>query len=443
ENDEGIIVTRPVRQGPQSRYVRKHSARRAPIARDLQLSKEVNRLYRNGPNSGVLTFHEYYESRLQDFDAVVGMPSRTWLVGTIPPAGRNNLERYASWMAGFDPGSIFDGGWQTPMGRETEMREFAAEYRSLPLRAFAALPLNVEPVTCRTCVDDGNLVFYLVNRAPYPARVQIRLSSQSEIVSLSTGRALGTGSLTVVLEPFALRSFRANLPATIAGVSVSIADEEHRRMEAAVRALESKKGGWQRAVAAAGRTEVLHTCDFGSAVLGELPRGWRVHPKDSPWTVAKTDEGGRALFVESKGSRLYVNTPPFDPGSHEAIRVTALLRGTPGTRARLFVTGQVDGEFWSKQTRIVLTSQARPVVLTVPELPAGEERSFSVRVDIMGAGELWLQGYTITPHTVSPRVATKLVDTIDEASALLNGRRYAQLERLLDSYWGREALRGQ
>lgn len=440
-NDDGIVVTRPVRQGPQSRYVRKYGARRAPIARDLQLSEEANRLYGNGPRSGVLTFHEYYESRLQDFDDVAWMPSRTWLVGTIPPAGRNNLERYASWMAGFDPGAIFDGGWQAPMGREAEMREFAAEYRPLPMRGFATLPLNLEPVICRTCTDDGNLIFYLVNQGPYPVQAEVRLDTQSEILSLATGRILGAGSLTLALQPFALRSFRASLPARIVNVSASIPEDERRRLETAVHLLESKKASWQRSIPTADRVGPLHTCDFTTASSGELPRGWRPHPKEAAWTVVTDGEHGRALFVESAGSRLYVNSPSFDPGTHQAIRVTALLRGTRGTRARLFVTGNVDGTFWSKQTEAPLTPQSRPVVLTVPELPPGQKRTFSVRVDIMGAGKLWLHGFTVAPRTINPRVATKLVSTTDAAVAALAEKRYAKLERLLDSYWGREALR--
>ncbi|MBT3374898.1 MAG: family 10 glycosylhydrolase [Lentisphaerae bacterium] len=443
-NDDGIVVTRPVRQGPQSRYVRKYGEKRGPIARDLQLSGEVNRLYSRGPRSAALTFHEYYESRLQDFDDVAWMPSRTWLVGTIAPAGRNNLERYASWMAGFDPSTIFDGGWQVPMGRETEMREFAAEYRPLPRQPFAPLPLNLEPVVCRTTIAGNSLVFYLVNQAPYPVQTRLSLDTQSEIVSLATGLTVGAGALDLALPPFALRSFRAPFPAAIEGASTSIPEDERLRLEGRVQQLQNRKAAWLEAISAAKHVELLRSCDFTDAPLDQLPTGWRPHPKDSTaWTVVDDDEHGRALSIESTGDRLHINGPPFDPGPHQAIQVTAHLRGTRKTRARLFVTGNVDGTFWSAQTEVALTPQPRPVVLTIPELPPGQKRTFSVRVDIMRAGKLWLHGFTVAPATIDPQVGSRILTTIDQAGFALAEKHYAQLERLLDSYWGKAALREQ
>ena len=438
---ENVVVTRPFRTGPLSRYLRRDQ-QRGYIRRDLQFMDEIDSLFPNGPQSGVLTFHEYFESRLRDFDDVAWMSSRTWLVGTIPPAGRSNLERFAHWMAALDASAVFDGGWQAPMGCEQQMREFAREFRPLPVAEFAALPVNIEPAVCRHARVDNRLFFYLVNRAPYPVRVDLTVEGKDvALTRLGTGAGVSGPRVRCDLPPFALRSFAASGAGRVVDAVVEVPAQELGRLERAVRTVVGTRTRWQAAQQAAEELAPVASYGFADTEPGRVPDGWSPLQDAAAWQVV-AQERGRALQIVSAGDRYGINGPVFGVEQLTGLRVRARISGKIGSRFRLFVIGQVDGKFWSKFVEDKVGARVATFELVLPSLPGATRERFLPRLDIMGPGEVAVHELTVVPFAVDPETAARVLKTIAETEQAWRERRYYRVERFLDSYWDRLALRG-
>lgn len=215
---EGVIVTRPERTAPVSHYIQRNG-NDGMLRKEIWESEKIDRLYTDGSKTGIIEFHDYFESSLEDFDTALKLPGKTWLVNTIVPAGREILEPYSRWMANMDPRAIFTGGWMAPMGGEGEFREFAAAFLSLPAISFDQLKNNSKMITVRKAEHRNQLFFYVVNRSDDTVIADLYISGDAEIESLTNQSVEERGNIRIELPPFAMLSYK-----TRAGETITISD---------------------------------------------------------------------------------------------------------------------------------------------------------------------------------------------------------------------------
>ncbi|HEY3329826.1 MAG TPA: hypothetical protein VGK19_07390 [Capsulimonadaceae bacterium] len=135
------------------------------------------------------------------------------------PAGRHELENFAILLADCDCSTLTLGAYGQIYQSPAMLREFTAEYTSLPALPFTALPSGRDPVAVwyRQCAD--GFYFYEVNRERYPVTTAIRLTAGVKPISLSgqVTTALDGGVLKLTLQPYQLRSFKVVGKANIIG----------------------------------------------------------------------------------------------------------------------------------------------------------------------------------------------------------------------------------
>lgn len=239
---------------------RQHSQLETQAARDALLEPaSLNAVSDTNGLGGYLFGAGYFEAT----EAVVppealGLPAdtkRTWMSGVVNPAGRHALERWAIALAEGDAAYLSDGGNAYTLGQPI-LREFLQEYRSLPCASFTPRKDARDPVAVwtrdvqgigttpepRTLKPEPSFLFYAVNRAGYPVRVDLqfaqpgllkRLSGETLCVRrLSTGAAVPTpgGRLRLDLRPYELLAFSAASVTQILTVESCCPDAEVARV---------------------------------------------------------------------------------------------------------------------------------------------------------------------------------------------------------------------
>ncbi len=125
------------------------------------------------------------------------------------PAGPHFLEPYAHAVAELDAVRITRGGLFLDKAHSGELRRFASAYRALPRKKFQTVGSTTDPVAVRTLVQDGQRIFYLVNRDYYPVRVELAFTrSPGKVQNLSTGEYLHVSRhWGITLAPYELQSY--------------------------------------------------------------------------------------------------------------------------------------------------------------------------------------------------------------------------------------------
>ncbi|HEU5078458.1 MAG TPA: hypothetical protein VFT72_04560 [Opitutaceae bacterium] len=169
--------------------------------------KEVARLGGRGYGMGSVYFEV---NRNLDWRKFGGRPNAAFDACT--PSGVNERELFALALADSDSSVMENGGNGWFFGTPAVLQPFLREYRALPAVAFDRVAGAVDPVAVWQHVDrDGALWFYAVNRLPVAVTAHLSLAGTSEVRSAAGGDVLSLrdGALSVALEPFMLRSFRA------------------------------------------------------------------------------------------------------------------------------------------------------------------------------------------------------------------------------------------
>jgi sugar lactone lactonase YvrE len=138
------------------------------------------------------------------------------------PSGIYERELYAIAMADSDTSFFVNGGNGWMFGTPPVLSPFLREFRALPALRFTPMEKARDPVAVWTRevkkaeADKLKLApgfyFYAVNRLPKKVKVELSMANASKVVPAAGGEplALKNGqSLSFELEPFMLRSFRA------------------------------------------------------------------------------------------------------------------------------------------------------------------------------------------------------------------------------------------
>lgn len=179
--------------------------------------KEAGKPADDGTISGVRFFTEYMNEYTyphswlgMEESAAGGTWNMVHMGGVQNPSGRGILARYA--LALFDGNIVFltDGGGGYILGQPEYLREFMAEYRSLPAIGMKRHQNSGDSVALWSGNKNGKYYFYLVNRADYPVNIRLSIAGGSALKYLSTGKSAtpsGDGLFVLSLLPYQLSAF--------------------------------------------------------------------------------------------------------------------------------------------------------------------------------------------------------------------------------------------
>ena len=171
-------------------------------------------------------YSDYFEvNRNLDWSKLGGKPYSAFDANL--PSGLNERAMYAQAMADCDTGFFSNGGSGWIFGTPEVMQPFLREYRALPSVPFEPWDKARDPVAVWSHRDKaGTLWFYAVNRLPVSVNISIGLKAK-EVIPAPGGEKipLAGGRLPLTLEPFMMKSFRADGGAKLTNFQAEVPQE--------------------------------------------------------------------------------------------------------------------------------------------------------------------------------------------------------------------------
>jgi hypothetical protein len=479
-DDAQVVLLRPRRILP--------SAQLTAQAPDLELGQmsEADAFFRGLPQSGSLFFHPPQQAYLPSFDQKVAIKSSTALLLALTvPSGAQNRQRFAESVAAHDSQTLIDGGWMAPLGQEDATRHFASAFRQLPPVHFndAGESHAGQPVVFRWVTADGKTYAYAVNTTPYPATTQVRLAASPNctLEDLSGGTLAGRikndseGSSWVLdLGPYDLAAVAFSEPnaklfqpqATLSGNSANaIAERIHQLGERTIAlrnppvltvlenpGFQSKPTeaeavpGW----AVSKRPGVSVTTDTTQGHSAEvLPETQPAQPASQP--TQSGNQPAQSARIFSDGPIACLVSRPFAAPRTGRITMSVWLRVADAARQpnlRLAVEGKLVGRDYYRYAPLGQPAEpgqeGKPIATTwrqyfVPfnDLPLDGLSQMRVRIDLMGAGEVWVDDVQLFDLAFNESELRALYKLLTLADLNLQNGQIGDCTKLLDGYWPR------
>jgi len=453
KKDDGIVFLRPQHLKP---------AAAAPLptqAADLEvnLRQDMDQLFAGAAHPGSLFYHEPLKTRLASFDAKspFGAGSTyTWLVSQLSPSGDRNRRRFVHSLATLDSQSMFDGGWLLSLGQEDALKDILSVYRQLPGERFETVPGEFQPITIRTLSRDRQTYIYLVNDSAWETSISMRLDVPADCSLEKLGKSRGIGPLVrsgsdttwrVTLRPHDLVAARFAAPTVrVRTPEVTIPDQVRHSLKRRIQDLAAR-------VAALGNPQPLGVFEnpgFDLAAEGEQIPGWTPGANGEDLVSLDTEHkhgGLQSLKLTSAGQGVSVRCAPFDPPTTGRLAVELWLRATDRMRPpslKITIAGQLrDGRF--EPYGIIDNIGANTAAVgdwvrysfPLDSLPSEGLTKVSVQLDLLTAGEVWVDDVQIFDLSFSETERVELSKLISLASIKLDSGRLADCERLLEGYW--------
>jgi hypothetical protein len=424
---------------------------------EINMAPEMDKLFAGARQPGSLFYHEPQKARLASFDAKSPFGAAntyTWLVSQMSPSGQRNRRRFAHSLATLDAQVMFDGGWLLSLGQEDALRDMVSVYRSLPSEHFETLPGEFQPVTIRTLARKGQTYIYLVNDSPWDATVSMNLElpPDCKFEKLGEGRGLGpltrtAGSTTwkVTLRPYDLAAARFSTSQfRVRKSEVVISEQVRRTLQRRIEDL----GARVRALGTPQPTSALENAGFELPPQGDQIPGWIAAAGMEVTATLDSQQkhsGTQSLKLSSTGQSVRVLGAPFDPPATGRLSVEVWLRGTDPARQpslRIAVEGQSrDGKFDPYGVIPAVGANAPTpgdwvrYIFSLDALPNDGLGSLRVQLELMGAGEVWVDDVQIYDLAFTETERKELSKMISLASLNLDQGKYADCALLLEGYW--------
>ncbi len=473
-DDAQVVLLRPQRVVPSMQLTAQ--------AMDLELAQmsEAASYFRSLPQAGSLFFHPPQELRVPSFDQKTAIKSSSaLLLMQAVPSGMQNRQRFAEDLAGHDARILIDGGWMLPMGQEEATQRFAAAFRQLPPVHFSDAEESHagQPVVFRRAAVDGKTYAYAVNTTPYPASAQVRVAASPNctIDDLSgngrPGRLKNDGdglSWVVELGPYDVAAVTFSEPdakllqpqASLPGhVAESIAE---RIRQLGVRAVALRNPPLMK---------VLSNPGFQSKPSETDPvPGWAVSKRLGVSITTDTTQGREADLATEKGPkpaqsvRIASDGPiaclvsqPFDAPRTGRITMSVWLRVADALHQpnlRLAVEGKSTMSTWCPgrdyyryavigqppgpgQEGKPITSTWGQYIVQFDDLPLDGLSQMRVRLDLMGAGEVWADDVQLFDLVFNESELRALYKLLTLADLNLQNGQVGDCMKLLGGYWPR------
>ncbi len=436
------------------------------VGQELSLMPEFDRMFEQQPAPAALFFQPPYKARIGSFDAKSPFqPSYTALFAQISPSGYENRRRFANAMAKLDSTSLFEGGWLLPLGQEAALGNFVAAYRRLPAVRFHRVEeqsLPSQPVVFRYAHHEGQTYAYAVNNAPFAVEARVRIDSPAGCrLDELTGRrptsplrqdGRGMFLWKVQLEPYDLVAVRLTAPnARLIGPEAVIPVPVRLALEQRIRNL-----GQRAAVLnGAGPSPLVENPGFeeSSTNPDDIP-GWAVTRNrlgvDVRLDTSNAREGKQCVRMQSEGPIGVLVSRPFPVPTTGRLTLAVWLRVADAAQQpplRLALEGEfgripyrfasVGASLGETHPTVPVNSKWGQFVFHVADLPLEAGRQMSIRFDLMGGGEVFIDDVEVYDLSFNRNEMVELSKHISLMDVKLQNGQLADCLGLLGGYWPR------
>lgn len=450
-DEENIVLLRPQHLKPTSGPL---PAQAADL--EINFAPEMDRLFATGAQPASLFFHEPQKARLASFDLKSPFgPTNTytWLVTQMSPAGDRNRRRFVHSLAALDARAMFDGGWLLPLGQEEALREILSVYRLLPDKPFETVAGEFQPVTIRKLVHDGRTYVYFVNDSPWSVTLAAQVDVPSNCQMHGVGDSRGVGPLPrgaaetswkITLRPYDLAA--AEFDSTkvkLRGAQVQISDDVRRNLQQRIQDLGARVAALKEPQPLA----VIENADFEAPQIDDQITGWTAGAEMGATVQLDAEEhrgGLQSLKITSTGPPASITSAPFTPPTTGRLAIDLWLKAGPQgmPNVRIAIEGQwTDGKFDPYGVIPAIAAGGNGAgewvrySFPVDDVPSEGLSSIRIRLDLMSAGEVWVDDLQVFDLPFSESERVELSKLISLASVKLEAGHLADCARLLEGYW--------
>lgn len=452
-SDERIVLLRPQEISPTSSLLAQG------IELEVNPAPEVDRLFSLHQHSGSLFYHEPQRARVPSFDAKspFGASSTfTALASEFSPSADRNRRRFVHSLATLDAEQMFDGGWLLPLGQEAALTDLVSVYRQLPAGRFDTLAEESQPVTIRALARGGQTYVYLANDSPWPVSVALEVDAPPTMRMEKLGTGSGVGPITrtgdaatwtVKLKPYDLAAARLTSgDVRFHSPKLTLPPQVNASLERRIRDLSARIA----ALSAAAPLSLLENPGFESPPESGAVAGWTLAAGTGQLELQDRNphSGGNALSFKNKGSGTapaVLRSHAFAAPATGRLSVGLWLRTADRARqpaVRVAIEARLaDGEYFryaslgAGTTGAQLTEQWAQYIFQVDDLPADAGAEVRLRVDLLGAGEIWLDDVDLYDLAFAENERVELTKIVSLASYKLQAGQLADCARILDGYW--------
>jgi hypothetical protein len=468
-----LVVLRPHRIGPSTAL--------ASQATNIELGNStfVDDYFRSASFAGIMTFHERQTLRVPGFDAVSPFgPNKTytWLSTHVSSPGDQSRKNFIHSLVMQDATVLANGGWMLPLGQEEALRPVLQVLTQLPADRFEtvlARDADNSSITVRSLTQQNRTFIYVANASGLRAKVDLQLQNvpgdaQFDLLTdrkpSPVTQAMGN-SIGLQLDRYDLVGFAIRAPgARVVNWSVDYEPADVSQVKRRVQEFAARVDGLrnQRPI------DVLENPGFEKPLQENQIPGWTCTPpmvaeirldKNAPRT------GQAALHFQSTGANAVakLRSNPFPLPRTGRLSVLAYLRirdasgppalcmtiegrrasGAPINIKSLGALGKaVDGNLrptgaparplptdWSNQSNYFL--------FNIVDLPADTPGEVSVGLDMLGAGEVWIDDVQVYDLNLNDAERNELVKQVGNVQLQLNSGKYAACQQFLEGFWPR------
>jgi len=465
-DDAQVVLLRPQRVLP--------AAQLTAQAMDLELAQmsEATSFFRGLPQAGSLFFHPPQDVHIPSFDQKVAIKSSdSLLLMQAVPSGIQNRQRFAESLFGHDSQILIDGGWMLPLGQEDATHRFAVAFCQLPPAHFtdADDSHSGQPVVFRYATVDGKSYAYAVNTTPFQASAQVRLAASPNctIDDLDGGGHAGRlkndddgFSWVLELEPYDLAVVVFSEPdvkllqpqATLSGNAANSMAQQIRQLGTRAVALRNPP-----------MLKVLENSGFQSQPSKTDPvPGWTVSKGQGISITTDTTQGrvadpyqglkeAQSVRISSDGPIASLVSQPFAAPRTGRITMSVWLRVADATHQPalwLAVQGKLVGRDYYRYALVgqppgpgqggspIATTWSQFIV-SFDDLPLDGLSQMRLRLDLMGAGEVWVDDVQLFDLAFNESELRALYKLLTLADLNLQNGQLGDCMKLLHGYWPR------
>lgn len=447
---ENIVLLRPQHLKPSTGPL---PAQAADL--EINLAPEMDKLFATSPQTGSLFYHEPQKARIASFDAKSPFgPANTyaWLVSQMSPSGDRNRRRFVHSLATLDSQAMFDGGWMLSLGQEESLREILSVYRQLPIGHFENVAPEFQP-TLRALKRDNQTYLYAVNDSPWDVTVSMNLDIPADCKLEGLGESRGIGPLARVgndtswklaLRPYDLLAARFSAPnVRVRNPVVTIPEHVRLSLERRIKDLSARVG----ALTNPQPLGVLANPGFELPPQGEGISGWTTSSGMGGSVSLDPQQkhgGAQSIKLVSQGEPASIATMSFKPPTTGRIAVEFWLRTSavapPSVRMTIDAPlreGRFDpyGPIPTVGANTNAAGQWLRYRFPVDDVPSEGLGDMSVRLELLSAGEVWVDDVQMFDLSFSETERRELLKLITLASVKLKAGQLADCARLLEGYW--------
>ena len=447
-----LVLARPMRLRPTAGL----SVQQA-IDQEFNETPDLDRRFRESHRPASFLFHQPLPARLPSFDEK--SPFRgtyTWLLAQLSPGGDWNRRRFAHSLATIDACEIFDGGAMLVLGQEESLRDFVSVYRHLPAARFETVQYETQPVTIRRLTQGDQTYIYLVNDSPWPAeaRLEVAAPEKCRFEELGTRgrlpvwkRVEGRWQWNVSLRPYELLAAKLSSGQVLVERATVTVDENVPGDLECVMDLGSRAVALQKE----SPLDVIANTDFEAEPRADrTPRGWQVNQgANATATIDRgvAHGGQQSVRLSSQGAVASLSSESFVAPSTGRLSVLVWLRVADSQRqpaVRLAVDGRYDGQEYYRYAPVGAGEGVNPIgtdwtqyEFLIDDLPHEGLTSLRVRIDLMSAGEVWVDDVQVHALRFTSKEYRELSKIVSLANVKLQEGQLSDCARVLESYWPR------